>query len=120
MVLFTLIPIDFLAYVIQFFQNASLTQSGSLDPDINFNADETPCDYFIENQFNKMLRRENYSDANFSSHNLVNLTDYLSCLKLKFSVIGISETWLNDPSQSVDIYGSNFFTSISKIELEVG
>ena len=28
--------------------NASLTQSGSLDPDINFNAVETPCDYFIE------------------------------------------------------------------------
>ena len=76
-----------------------------------------------------MLRRENYSDADFSllhlnirslPHNLVNLTDCLSCLKLKFSVIGISETWLNDPSQSVDIYGSNFFTSISKIELEVG
>ena len=67
MVLFTLIPIDFLAYVIQFFQNASLTQSGSLDPDINFNADEIPCDYFIENQFNKMLRRENYSDADFLS-----------------------------------------------------
>ena len=39
--------------------NASLTQSGSLDPDINFNAVETPCDYFIENQFNEMLRREN-------------------------------------------------------------
>ena len=46
--------------------NASLTQSGSLDPDINFNADETPRDYFIENQFNEMLRRENYSDADFS------------------------------------------------------
>ena len=69
MVLFTLILIDFLAYVtIQFFSNsnASLTQSGSLDPDINFNAVETPCDYFIENQFNEMLRRENYSDADFS------------------------------------------------------
>ena len=45
--------------------NATLTQSGSLDPDINFNANETPCDYFIENQFNEMLRCENYSDADF-------------------------------------------------------
>ena len=24
------------------------------------------CDYFIENQFNEMLRRENYSDTDFS------------------------------------------------------
>ena len=98
--------------------NASLTQSGSLDPDINFNAVETPCDYFIENQFNEMLRRENYSDADFSflhlnirslPHNLVKLTDYLSCLNIKFSVIGISETWLNDSFHSVDISGFKFF-----------
>ena len=40
--------------------------------------------------------------------NLVNLTDYLSCLNIKFSVIGISETWLNDSSHSVDISGFKF------------
>ena len=97
--------------------NVSLTQSGSLDLDINFNAVETPCDYFIENQFNEMLRRENFSDADFSflhlnirslPHNLVKLTDYLSCLNIKFSVIGISETWLNDSDHSVDINGFKF------------
>ena len=51
MVLFTLILIDFLAYVtIQFFSNsnASLTQSGSLDPDINFNADDTPATILLK------------------------------------------------------------------------
>ena len=46
----------------------------------------------------EMLRRENYSDADFSflrlnirslPHNLVKLTDHLSCLNIKFSVIGI-------------------------------
>ena len=108
--------------------NASLTQSGSLDPDINFNADETPCDYFIENQFNEMLRRENYSDADFSllhlnihslPHNLEHLSDYISCLNIKFSVIGISETWRNGSSHSVDINGFKF-QSTGKIELEVG
>ena len=64
-----------------------------------------------------MLRCENYSDANFSflqlnirslSHNLVKLTDYLSCLNIKLSVIRISETWLNDSSHSVDISGFKF------------
>ena len=107
--------------------NASLTQSGSLDPDINFNAVETPCDYFIENQFNEMLRRENYSDADFSflhlnirslPHNLVKLTDYLSCLNIKFSVIGISETWLNDSSHSVDISGFKFLLSFSNFFID--
>ena len=94
-----------------------MTQSDSHDPDINFNADETPCDYFIENQFNEMLRHENYSDADFSllhlnirslPHTLVNLTDYISSLNIIFSVIGISETWLNDSSHSVDINSFKF------------
>ena len=31
--------------------NVSLTQSDSLDPDINLNTGKTPCDYFTENQF---------------------------------------------------------------------
>ena len=66
--------------------NASLTQTDSLDPDIHFNARETPCDYFIENQFNEMLKREQYSDADFSllhlnirslQRNINNLTNLL-------------------------------------------
>ena len=74
-----------------------------------------------------MLRRENYSDADFSflhlnirslPHNLVKLTDYLSCLNIKFSVIGISETWLNDSSHSVDISGIKFLLSFSNFFID--
>ena len=72
--------------------NVSLTQSDSLDPDINLNTGKTPCDYFTENQFNEMLLNENYSGADFSllhlnirslPRNLNSLTDLLSCLDIK-------------------------------------
>ena len=48
--------------------NASLTKSGILDPDINFNADETPCDYFIEaffirTSYNALQFREQRSQS---------------------------------------------------------
>ena len=97
--------------------NVSLTQSDSLDPDINLNTGKTPCDYFTENQFNDMLLNENYSGADFSllhlnirslSRNLNSLTDLLSCLDIKFSVIGISETWLSESPHSTDINGFKF------------
>ncbi|XP_068757218.1 uncharacterized protein [Montipora capricornis] len=97
--------------------NASLTQTDSLDPDIHFNARETPCDYFIENQFNEMLKREQYSDADFSllhlnirslQRNINNLTNLLSSLEINFSIVGISETWLSDSFHSVDIDGFRF------------
>ena len=76
-----------------------------------------------------MLRCENYSDADFSflqlnirslPHNLVKLTDYLSCLNIKFSVIGISETWLNDSSHSVDISGFKFLHKYRQNRTGVG
>ena len=96
--------------------NTSLTQSDSLDPDIHFNR-ETPCDYFIENQFNEMLKREQYSDADFSllhlnirslQRNINNLTNLLSSLEINFSIVGISETWLGASFHSVDIDGFRF------------
>lgn len=46
--------------------NISLIESDSLGPDNNFYIGETPCDYFIENQFNDTLRKENFSGADFS------------------------------------------------------
>ena len=95
--------------------NTSLTQS-----DIHFNARQTPCDYFIENQFNKMLKCEKYSDVDFSllhlnirslQHNNT-LTNLLSSLEINFSIINtctcISETWLSDSFPSVDIDGFRF------------
>lgn len=64
-----------------------------------------------------MLRKENFSGANFSplhlnihslSHNLNSLTDLLSSLNIKFPFIGISETWLSESSHSTDIEGYKF------------
>ena len=76
-----------------------------------------------------MLRGENYSDADFSllhfnicslPHNLVKLTDYLSCLNIKFSVIGISETWLKDSSHLVDISGFKYLHKYRQNRTGVG
>jgi len=64
-----------------------------------------------------MLLNENYSGADFSllhlnirslPRNLNSLTDLLSCLDIKFSVIGISETWLSESPHSTGINGFKF------------
>jgi len=64
-----------------------------------------------------MLLNENYSGADFSllhrnirslPRNLNSLTDLLSCLDIKFSVIGISETWPSESPHSTDINGFKF------------
>ena len=95
----------------------ALTRSDTLDPDIHFNLDNVACDYFIEDSFNQMLRNENYSDADFSlfhlnirslQRNFNNLINLLSLLDINFTLIGVSETWLNEPSHLLDIDGYNF------------
>ena len=97
--------------------NLSLTPSDAIDPDVNFGTDDVHCDYYIEDKFNEMLRNESYCDEYFSllhlnirslQCNLNNLSILVSCLDIKFSLIGVSETWLNDYSHSVDIDGFNF------------
>ena len=64
-----------------------------------------------------MLRNENYSDADFSlfylnirslERNFNNLINLLSLLDINFILIGVSETWLNEPSHLLDIDGYNF------------
>ena len=76
-----------------------------------------------------MLLHENYSGADFSllhlnirslARNLNSLTDFLSCLDIKFSVIGISENWLIESPQSTDINGFKFLHKHRQIEVEVG
>ena len=37
-------------------------------------------------------------------------SNFLERLKIKFPIIGISETWLDDSFHCVDIPGYNFFT----------
>ena len=97
----------------------NLACSFDLDPDTNLrDLFSDDCEYFIEDQFNDMLSSEDsrICDSFSLLHlnirslqcNASKLTDLLSNVNLKFSLIGISETWLNDSSSSVDIDGYSF------------
>ena len=97
----------------------NLARSFDLDPDTNLRGlFSDDCEYFIEDQFNDMLSSEDsrICDSFSLLHlnirslhcNASKLTDLLSNVNLKFSLIGISETWLNDSSSSVDIDGYSF------------
>ena len=99
--------------------NLSLTRSDDIDPDVNFGTDDVHCarDYYIEDKFNEMLRNDNLWDEDFSllhlnirslQRNVNNLSILLTYLNIKLSLIGLSETWLNDYFHSVDIDGFNF------------
>ena len=64
-----------------------------------------------------MLRNDNLCDEDFSllhlnirslQRNVNSLSILLICLNFKFFLIGVSETWLNDYSRSVDIDSFNF------------
>lgn len=72
------------------------------------------CDYFTEAQFNEKVKSESHgaSAPQFSilhlnirslEYNLSNLTDLLNNVDIKFSVIGITETWLRDLVHLVDL-----------------
>ena len=97
----------------------NLARSFDLDPDTNLtDLFSDDCEYFIEDQFNDMLSSEDsrICDSFSLLHlnirslqcNASKLTDLLSNVNLKFSLIGISETWLNDSLSSVDIDGYRF------------
>ena len=97
----------------------NLARSFDLDPDTNLrDLFSNECEYFNEDQFNDMLSSEDsrICDSFSLLHlnirslqcNASKLTDLLSNVSLKFSLIGISETWLNDSSSSVDIDGYSF------------
>lgn len=98
-----------------------LALNSNLDPDctnIFAELNNTPSEYYIEDQFNEMLKNESKSAwAGFSvlhlnirsiSHNWSRLTDLLSSLDVHFSAIGVTETWLKDSNHLVDIEGYSF------------
>ena len=93
-----------------------LTCSDDLDPDLHFNTNSR-CDYFNEDKFNNILSKDGQSDSNFlilhlNFRSLRNKVDYLTLLlanlKINFTVIGISETWLQNDSHDVDMIGYEF------------
>ena len=87
-----------------------------MDPDLHFNTNSR-CDYFNEDKFNNILSKDGQSDSNFSIlhlnfRSLRNKVHYLTLLlanlKINFTVIGISETWLQNDSHDVDMIGYEF------------
>ena len=97
-----------------------------IDPDQQFYHDMfreslSSCDYFLENTFNEKISREYISDNSFSllhvnirsvPKNLNSLTNYLETLKHKFSIIGLSETWLKD--HNVDRHQIDAYTAVHR------
>ena len=72
-------------------------------------------EYYTEGSFNNRLvdlnintiNRRNLALLHLKTH-LIRLSSFLGGVALKFSVIGISETWLDDSNHSCDIIGFNF------------
>ena len=105
-----------------------LALSGNIDPDSNFCFDRLNCEYFTESKFNQMINTKSttptYLNLNCLSHlhlnlgsltrNIDNLELFFSNITKKFTVIGISETWLQTSDHNCDIMGYNFVHSHRK------
>ena len=106
------------------YKNFSLCKDN--DPDINFYLENSSCEYYTEDSFNNMLAEEQ-SRLNLICSNLESglsflhmnirsisnkfdkLTNFFSQLRVKFPIVGISETWLDDDCYHFsDIAGYNF------------
>ena len=82
----------------------------NIDPDCNlFNFSNNK--YYLEDDINEILKRKNLSENAFSSmrlnirslpKNIGKLCDFLSLIDNKFTIIGLSETWLH--GDNVDLY----------------
>lgn len=98
-----------------------------LDPDSNFYPNIDNCEYFTEASFNNMLTEQenrlnlSLNHDNFTSslsllhlniRSIVNklgkFCNFLGGLNIKFPIIGISETWLEDSYHNSDISGYKF------------
>ena len=81
----------------------------NIDPDCNlFNFSNTR--YYLEDDINEIIKRNNLSENEFSlmhlnirrlPKNIGKLCDFLSLTDNKFTIIGLSETWLH--SDNVDL-----------------
>ena len=74
------------------------------------------CEYYIEDTFNDLVSESSvekhlsllHLNTRSLNHNFDKVTNLLSTLKLGFSIIGISETWLKDSTHLCDIPGYNY------------
>ena len=95
----------------------NLSLSHDINPDSNFFSDTFNCEYYTESGLNGFLHENALNTEGLSlfhinirsiRRNFSRLTNLLASINNKFSIIGISETWLQDSSHTVDIEGYNF------------
>ena len=91
-------------------KDRSLALSSDLHSDLNFFYDSNESDYYTEDQSNdrffiKMPSIQCLSFLHLNirnlSRNIDSLTNVMNEIKAKFSLIGISETWLQDISHTL-------------------
>ena len=109
----SLINLSFKPFANTINQNFALTSGLDLDANFYLAYAGRSC-YYFEDEFDEMFKKGNmtlFSIVNIASkytylaHNLSHLTDYLHNINMQFSVIGITESWLNDSLHLVDIDG---------------
>ena len=97
--------------------HTNLSLCKDIDPDSNMFSELGNCEYYVEEKFNDLLQKRKI-DNNRSSFmhvnarslqcNLSGLTNLLATVNLRFSFIGITETWLQDSSHNSNIPGYRF------------
>lgn len=79
-----------------------MDNNDNLDPDANFYTPMSQTKYYLEEEFNSTFGNQKYNFSLFHtnirslSKNLPDLIEYLSNLKHDFTIMGFTETWLND------------------------
>jgi len=101
------------------FESEKDGEGDDLDPDFNFfeTVSNLHCKYYREKEFislhNNLTRSRSLSllhhNIRSASKNLEQLIEYVTSLGFTFSVIGLSETWLQE--STMDIYGIANYTA---------
>ena len=102
-----------------------LALSTDIDPDSNFYFDQLNCRYFTES--NEIMTNTRSISSTYSNclsflhlnirsltRNIDDLEIFLSNITNKFTVVGISETWLQTLEHNCDIKGYNFVHNYRK------
>lgn len=100
-------------YPMEYIQRAG--KFNDLDSDSNFSRSSSTCDYFVVDQLNNLTAARNDNDLSVLHLNARSLyvnfekfNQILGWLDHSFSVIGVTETWLNEAtSDLVNIPGYN-------------
>ena len=97
--------------------NQSFPLTSGLGQDANLYLTDNDWSHYVENDFNRLLKKEKYHSFVFSilhhnihslTNNLPHFTDYLNNINMQFLVISNTETRLKDSSHFIDINGYTF------------